>query len=95
MTKITVGELLDELDGSGIIWQDSDMTGEGLKKLGLSHETEINTFELKDSSSTQCSNSWFSVWDLCISLGMETGANKTGQQDVLDFIKELYEEANS
>ena len=39
--KITLAELLDELDGDGIIWTDSDLTEEALKRLGLSHDTEI------------------------------------------------------
>ena len=31
--------LLDELDGDGIVWEDSDLTGARLERLGLSHET--------------------------------------------------------
>ena len=32
---------------------------------------------------------WFKVFDLCLELGMNTDTNKTGVQDVLDFIKDL------
>jgi len=40
-SKITLAELLDELDGDGIIWVDSDLTTEALRRLGLSNDTEI------------------------------------------------------
>ena len=36
-----ISELLDELDGYGIIWTDSDLTGECLETMNLSHDTNI------------------------------------------------------
>lgn len=38
---ITIAQLLEELDGYGIIWTDDELTAEALKNLGLSHDSDI------------------------------------------------------
>ncbi|MFA5152739.1 MAG: hypothetical protein WC554_09285 [Clostridia bacterium] len=46
--KYTIREILDELDGAGLVITDQDEINNTLKDMGINIETEVQTIELED-----------------------------------------------